>query len=352
MDYPRPSGYELTGHDDDFEWIELMARSQSGEIVKRAWVRIADHEAIEAWSLRFNGVRVSHSICIYGEPTRRSRYVVPFYLHARSDDDLEGARRYLVAAGDQVLIQMDGPPASVHWYFDGNNGFELLIPWQTFDAFYSPWIFSLYADIAAQLDRSHPGFLDLSIYSQDYAWMFPNSCGPGGLYKTPLTEDEISELSVDQIVALAASPRPEDSHLEAHVGKYAPWWFPSELKRIEEQFATCPKCSEDSAEKVPDRAIVPCLQAIESAVLPDGTRHTAYYDLARAYAGLHMHYPEIVARLQAIDIRNPILDPNDIAKAAERGCRHPCYPPCGSVLQQYCPEGGCTLAESRQQLTG
>jgi len=351
VEYERPSGYELTGHDDHFDHIELMAQSPRGETVAQAFVRIGDREAIEAWPKRFHntGLSFSHSICIYAGATRRARYVVPFYLHARSETDLDGARRCLAEAGEQVLIQMDGPPASAHWYFDGNNGFELLIPFQVFDAFYSPWIFPLYADIAAQQDRSHPGFLDLNIYSQDYAWTFPNCRGRSGLYKIPLTEDEISELSVDEILAMAASPRPEDSYLDAHVGKYAPWWFTDELKHIEEQFPTCPKCRDDSAEYTQDHPVVPCIQAIESTVLPEGTRHATYYSLAAVYAGLNIHYPEIVARLQAIDACNPILDPNDIAKAAEHGCRHPCHPPCGSVLRQYCPEGGCKRSESKQQ---
>jgi hypothetical protein len=352
MEYEGPSGLALTGHDDNFEWIELMAQSPSGEIIERTFVQIGDHDAIEAWPQRFGNTGVSHSICVYAWRSRKARYVVPFYLHARSDDDLEGARRCLVAAGEQVLIQMDGPPASVHWYFDGNNGFELLIPFQVFDAFYSPWIFPLYADIAAQQDRFRPGFLDVSIYSQDYTWTFPNSRGPSGLYKIPLTEAEISELSANEIVAMAVSPRPEDSHLEAYIGKYAPWWFTSELKRIEEQFATCPKCSDDSAQYMQDHLLAPCVQTIESAVLPEEMRHTTCYSLASVYAGLNMHYPEIVARLQAIDARNPILNPNDIAKAAEHGCRHPCYPPCGSVLRQFCRKESCEYSALRGDHTG
>jgi len=110
MDYQRPSGLALTGHDDNFDCIELMARSPSGEIVARAFVRIGDHEAIEAWPQRFNNTGVSHSICVYASPTGQARYVVPFYLHTHSENNLDGARRCLIEAGEQVLIQMDGPP--------------------------------------------------------------------------------------------------------------------------------------------------------------------------------------------------------------------------------------------------
>ena len=68
--------------------------------------------------------------------------------------------------------------------------------------------------------------------------------------------------------------------------------------------------------------------------------------LARSPSG------ETVARLQAFDSCNPIHDPNDITKAAGYGCYHPSYPPCDSVLRQYCPEGGCKLADSNRDARG
>jgi hypothetical protein len=46
MEYERPGGPALTGHDDKFDWVELLAQSPTGEIVQRAWVRIGDHETI------------------------------------------------------------------------------------------------------------------------------------------------------------------------------------------------------------------------------------------------------------------------------------------------------------------
>ena len=99
------------------------------------------------------------------------------------------------------------------------------------------------------------------------------------------------------------------------------------------------------SEHMQDRTAVPCVHAMESAVLPDGTRHATYFSLARAYAGLHMHYPEIIARLQTIDRCNPIRDPKDIEKAAGYGARHPSYPPCESVLRRYGQKSACKLAD-------
>jgi len=352
MDYPRPSGLALTGHDDTFEWIELTARAPRGEVIARTSAQIGNREAINAWCQKFRSTAVSHSICVYAQPSRRARYVAPFYLYARSESSLEGAKRCITDTGEQVLIEMDAPPACVHWYFDGNTGFELLIPPKVFEAVYSPWIFPLYEDIATHLDRVGPGFLDLSIYSQDYTWTLPGSRHrQRGLYKTGLTTEEITGLSADQIVAMATSPRPDDLHPDTGPGKYAPWWYTAELKRIEHERTACPQCDEDSATETHGRVMLPCDEAIESAVLADGTRHATYFTLASYWAHLNVHYPEIVARLRAIDNRNPIRDVNDIEKAAEYGCRHPSLPPCDSVLRQYCPKHGCEMARSKQHPT-
>jgi hypothetical protein len=40
MECERPDGLALTGHDDHFDRIELMARSPSGGIVERTFVQI------------------------------------------------------------------------------------------------------------------------------------------------------------------------------------------------------------------------------------------------------------------------------------------------------------------------
>jgi hypothetical protein len=40
MEYERPSGLALTEHHDNFDWIELKARSPSRYIVERAFVQI------------------------------------------------------------------------------------------------------------------------------------------------------------------------------------------------------------------------------------------------------------------------------------------------------------------------
>jgi len=98
--------------------------------------------------------------------------------------------------------------------------------------------------------------------------------------------------------------------------------------------------------------LAPCIRAQESTVLPDGTRNSTHFTLASYFAYLNMHYSEIVARLKAIDSRNPIRDPNDIEKAAEFGCRHPSSPPCDSVLRRYCRKNGCKLADQKQLPAG
>ena len=51
MDCERASGLALTGHDDNYDWIELMGQSPSGEIVPRAFVQIGEHKGISEHGL-------------------------------------------------------------------------------------------------------------------------------------------------------------------------------------------------------------------------------------------------------------------------------------------------------------
>ena len=171
MDYPRPSGYELTGHDDNFDHIELMARSPSGEIVRREFVRMGDQQRIRAFASECNcaGFVALHSICVYAKAERASRYAVPFYLHIRCLNDLERARKCLIESGEQLAIEMDTVEESFRAYFDGNDGFDLLVPFQVFDGFYSPWIFPLYTAMAKKHASWNPGLIEQGIYSAEYA---------------------------------------------------------------------------------------------------------------------------------------------------------------------------------------
>jgi len=337
--------WKSTGRKDNYCWVQLAARQPDGEVIRGDFVRLSDENAFVAWRGRFSDVDVFYSICAYAEPDARARYAAPLYFHIRSEYGLDAARKATLAVHEPVSYMLDCRVDSPQFYFDGEDGFDLFVPLDVFDAFYSPWIFRLYAQLATLMDSSEEYVVDQDIYHQAYLWRLPGSrCGDKGLYKVHLTVHEMQELSSEEILAIAASPRTGCPCREYGPDKYAPWWYKCAIRRVARSNPSCLKCSTGTHNH--SRELPPCIRALESTALPDGTRHATYSTLASYFAYLNMHYPEIVARLQVIDGRNPIRDPGDIKNIAQFGCRHPSPLPCDSLLRRFCAKGGCALAQS------
>jgi len=94
---------------------------------------------------------------------------------------------------------------------------------------------------------------------------------------------------------------------------------------------------------IPGRRIPPCIKSIENyAVLPDGTRHRAYFNLASFYGWIGMHPDEAQERIREVDSRHPIRDPHYIARVAGYRHDHPGFVGCQDpVLIRYCDPLTC-----------
>jgi hypothetical protein len=334
-----------------YSWVQLAARGPHGEDIRGNFVQLGNKKAVVDWCRQFPDRGAAHTICVFAEATHRARYVAPLYFHVRSEHGIEAARRGVLETYESVCCTLDCRPDSPQFYFDGEGGFDLVVPFETFDAFYSPYMFTLYAQLAAVMDSSKEYAVDRHIYSRDHLWQLPGSrCTEQGLYKVHLGSEEQMKLSCEEILAIAASPQSEEPCHPEGPDKFPPWRYKRAIQEVARKARACPKCRTItySHSHVP----APCVQALASTELPDGTRHATYRTLASYFAYLNMHYPEIVARLQEIDCRNPIRDPQDIGAAAQFGCRHPSAPPCNSALRRYCPKEGCELADPKQLPAG
>lgn len=314
------------------------------------FVQLNDKKALAKWCREFSDIDVFHSMRAYAEPDHRARYVAPLYFHLRSERGIDAARTATLTVHERVLYALDCHPNSPQFYFDGEDGFDLLVPLDAFDAFYSRWIFRLYAQLAARMDSLEEHVVDQEIYHQAHLWRLPNSRhGKQGLYKVHLTLQEMRELSREEILAIATSLRVSCRRRDGP-DEYAPQWYKRETRRVAQINGPCPRCSTGIHNH--HHRLPPCIRALESKALPDGTRHATYSKVASYFAYLNMHYPEIVARLQAIDSRNPIRDPKNIRRIAQFGCHHPSFPSCDLESRRYCPKEGCEMAELKQAQDG
>ncbi len=111
--------------------------------------------------------------------------------------------RDLIALLDQ---QYELPIKSLRIYFSGSKGFHLEIPTNLFgDIEPSIELRLRFKKIVETL-----GFDDLDplIYGRNWLWRFPNTINSkSGLYKIPLTYNELNNLNYDKIKELAKNPR-------------------------------------------------------------------------------------------------------------------------------------------------
>jgi len=333
---------------DNYCWIQLAARRQDGKMIRNGYVRFDDDDTINQWRKRFNNTDVFRSICVYAKPSHRARYVAPLFFYVRSRGNFAEVRTSAIELEDAILCNLDAPCRSVEIYLDGEGTFELRMSHEVFQASYSPHIFTLNKMFAEILPDDDLQLVDTSAYKETHLWRFSNSrSSRTGLYKIPLSHEELIDAEQEELIAMTRSPRTEDNYAYIIPGEFADWNYLQRIRKLEQESMSCPICKCKDREITIHERSVPCIQGFESYGLPDGTRHKTYLLLARYFAYINMHYDQIVRRLKVIDGKHPIRDPGDIEKAVEFGCRHPGPLECtDQTVLRYCRKDECYLAKS------
>jgi hypothetical protein len=333
---------------DNYCWIQLAARTEVGKTIRNGYVQFDNNDAINRWRRKFNNTDVFRSICVYAKPSHRARFVAPLFFYVRPQGDFAQARAKTIDLEESLLVNLDAPCRSVEIYLDGDGTFELVMSHEVFQPVYSPHIFAVNKEFAEILQGLHLRLVDTSVYSETHLWRFPNSrSSRTGLYKIPLSHEELLDAGQDELIEMTRSPRTEDNYAYVIPGEFADYHYQERIQEQEQKSMRCPVCESTGREMPIHEKPLPCIQTFETSGLPDGTRYKTYLLLASYFAYLHMHYDQIVRRLSAIDAMHPIRDPAYIEKAAEFGCRHPgplaCTDP---TLMRYCQKDECHLAHS------
>ena len=93
----------------------------------------------------------------------------------------------------------------------------------------------------------------------------------------------------------------------------------------------------------------PCIRKLETATLPQGTRHTGYFEMSRFYAWINMHPLEAEDHIRRIDDRNPIRDPDYISRVVHSARKYKGFSACGKqVFMQYCDQKRCFVERFRK----
>lgn len=336
---------------DRYEWVELLSTKPDGQAVTCEFVKINDENAIDRWRHRFGNTDVFQSICIYAEPNRDARYAVPMYFSV-CEKDLPSVQKSTLELAKQVLIETQCSLESLQVYFDGHQGFDLAISHQDMDTYYSPHAFKLYRGMAQAAAQAGIMPIRSDIYSEAFRWRLPNSIDSRSrLYKTEMTLDVLDTAEMSEILEDSRIAQPRGSLLGALWSTekpFAAWWFEREIKKLTTNPGECTHCNHSSDRSTSHVRLPACIASIESAVLSDGVRHQTYLSLAKYFAHLNLHHTEIVQRLMAIDVRNPIRDPDDIQELASFGCLHPGFSCRDPVYQTFCQREICWFEDKNQ----
>jgi len=148
------------------------------------------------------------------------------------------------------------------------------------------------------------------------------------------------------IAGLAKNPRGDDSFASCEFCQATADWYREAISVLEKQSKTFSKPRQMNLDFKQGWRIPPCIKAIEDATIPDGIRHPLYVELSRFYAWLKAHPDEMLERIQKIDSRNPIRDPDAIERTIKWGCEHPGFPGCANEnLRKYCKKEICFYAK-------
>jgi len=329
----------------EFCWIELAARTDDGGMCRNQFVRVDDKDAIAAWRKRFNNCDVFTSICRFSEPNRDAAYVCDAFLDIDAQD-LEMARWCVLTVCNLMIDKWQLSTGSLDISFSGAKGFHVCVALEVFDGFSSPYLMKLWRGLASRLGEKGTAEIDSQVYQIARLWRLPNSINSKtGLYKIPLEYEELSDLGIEYVLEIASEPRNEASMAVPEPSVKAAQWFRDAIAHVERQ---AKRCSGRPAQLHHGWRVPPCIRRLEQTTLMDGMRHQAYLQLARFYARVGMHPEEAAERIQRLDSRHPISNPEDIDRIVRYGQAHPGFPGCNDLTRAFCSENECFYARLRK----
>lgn len=137
----------------------------------------------------------------------------PMYIDL--DMEFNTNEEYLKLKADlcRIVTYLDlhyGIPASyIRYYFTGKKGFHLIIPANVFNIKPDKNLNVYYKAIAKELsENTILPIIDLKIYDKKRLFRLPNSInGKTGLYKVPISYEDLLRLNYDEIKQYASSPK-------------------------------------------------------------------------------------------------------------------------------------------------
>lgn len=220
----------------------------------------------------------------YGEDKDKCPILAPLYLDF-DDDDVEG--HYLEERSDvyravQLLSKwFKVPVEQIRLYFSGSKGFHVIIPHEIFGWTPSADLNTRLKCVMTQIQKElGTGRIDGRIYDRKRLFRIPNSInGKSGLYKIPLTLDELMKISsYEELKQIASKPKlamfPAPAYSKESQDAFEGWiQAHQEQKHVRQHTGTI---------KIPEggRPLLPCVEAILRDGVGEGSRNNTAVAIA------------------------------------------------------------------------
>lgn len=194
---------------DDFKYIEGGCHLPNGGFMRN---RMMTADRINDFRKEFKNTGLYLSAYWYNnEDVKEAELYGHFYLDFDDEENFEKARRDACDAVAYLKWQssFNIPERFIRAFFSGKKGVHLVIPAIVFDAQPAKNLNEYYRALAEKIaGRITYGTLDFKVYDRRRLFRMPNSIHQKtGLFKVPLSIDELRTATYDEILEKAKTPQ-------------------------------------------------------------------------------------------------------------------------------------------------
>jgi len=277
--------------------------------------------------------------------------------HAEKPDR---ARREAVAAVKHLKDRFNIPEVCIRICFSGGKGFHVIINRRVFNISPSKDLPLILKSMAKELQKDlKVSTLDLAVFDRRRLWRLENTRHQkSGLFKVPLTLQELESLNFDQIKALATAPRhlPSPDSTKFKVIPEARRWYLSHVRRVEEWLKK--RLEDFKAEAVAELGNPPpCVQRLMQEGVNEGMRNNACFTLACYFSKVYRSMKDVLKVVMDFNNRcSPPLSRKEVestVKSAWQGVKEGRYSiGCSTMpLSDYCNREECPFFRKRKTET-
>ncbi len=186
-----------------YNFVE-MGGSTDQYFKRHLWVHKSDISQIRSM---FNNTDVYKTVCSFQDKTYESKFSCPLFFDIDSSEDLSAAHRDTKTLINILTNVFYIPTQAIRIRFSGNKGFHLLA-YTSLEIQQNFNCMIIWQELAKYIKNSFVTSIDLSSYQKNRLFRLNNSInGKSGLYKIPLTFEDMFDREIGEIRELAQEKR-------------------------------------------------------------------------------------------------------------------------------------------------